>query len=718
MGLRFACAKGTGALLTGVLKTLGKQAATLPGKMSLRIDPDLIAHLRPRIKNGTLAVVGTNGKTTVTNLIAQVFEAAGYTVACNKTGANLNSGIASALLHSKEADWGIFECDELWLAKVLPQLGCSYVLLLNLFRDQLDRMGEIDHIQASIAQALEASPSTVLIYNADDPLCQAIANRVHNELIPFGIEQNLAISQNTTVDAKMCQQCDSMLTYTWHQYGQLGKYRCPACGFSRTEPQFAAHNVTFSAHKTTFSIHHGAQTDKISTNLAGTYMVYNILAAYTVCTCCDIPSVTFKQAESIFNPKNGRLQNYVIDGQHILLNLAKNPTGFNENLKIIRQDTNNKAIAFFINDQTADGHDVSWLWDVDFQELAGDAGTTVFSGGMRKYDMQVRLKYAGIASPIIHDVADFLAQAQAVAPGASYYIIANYTALPDVKAALDSMEHLPTPKQPAEQVNSFGPFETPALSARQRRLTIVHMYPDLLNLYGDSGNVTILAQRARAREIDVDVVRVNHGAKADLTQADIVFLGGGPDREQYLASQDLLEQAQALKAYIEDDGVLLAICGGYQIIGREWLLDNKPVPGLGLIDAVTQRAQGGTYNRLVNNIVLKSSLAHMPVVGFENHAGRTYLGEGCWPFGTIVDSCGHGNNDTDSADGIIYRNLIGTYLHGPLLSKNPEIADYLIEQALRRQASKECRETPPLPPLDNSAEETANRFMLHKLGIQ
>jgi CobQ-like glutamine amidotransferase family enzyme len=244
------------------------------------------------------------------------------------------------------------------------------------------------------------------------------------------------------------------------------------------------------------------------------------------------------------------------------------------------------------------------------------------------------------------------------------------------------------------------------------------MYPELLNLYGDGGNVIILADRARRRGLDVEVVRVLHGQTADLDAADIVFLGGGPDREQRLASVCLLGQADALRAYVEDDGVLLAICGGFQIIGKEWLLGGETVLGLDLVDVTTKRAPGGSHNRIVDNIVLDSPLADIPVVGYENHAGRTYLGEGCQAFGRVIKAQGRGNNDDDGADGVIYRNLVGTYLHGPLLAKNPEVADALIERALARRCAKSGCKMPSLEVLDDTEECAANEAMRAKLHVE
>lgn len=251
-----------------------------------------------------------------------------------------------------------------------------------------------------------------------------------------------------------------------------------------------------------------------------------------------------------------------------------------------------------------------------------------------------------------------------------------------------------------------------------RPLSIVHLFPDLLNLYGDGGNVKVLAKRAQWRGVPVEVQKVEHGQSVDLSAADLVFLGGGPDREQRLASGQLLRMRDELAAYVEDDGPLLAICGGYQILGRTWLLGEESVEGLGLIGAETRRAPGGARNRLVSDVALSSPLATRPVIGYENHAGRTYLDEGVEPFGCVIGSAGHGNNDDDKADGVRYRNLVGTYLHGPLLAKNPEVADWLLARALERCARREGAPAPVLEPLADAEESAANEYMAARLGVR
>ena len=737
MSLRFSLAKAAGAVSTWGLRHVARRpAANLPGKIALAIDPSLLDELRGKCAQGSVITVGTNGKTSTNNLLADAFEAAGRTIICNRTGANLAAGISSALLQQSTAQWGVFECDELWLAHVLPRLRSNYVLLLNLFRDQLDRCGEIDRIQTSIAGALAASPDTVLVYNADDPLCARIADEVPNRTVAYGLDESMGLAQNTVTDAQMCQKCDGMVRYHYRQYGQLGDYFCDQCDFARPTLDFAGRDVTITPAGVTMEICGPAGCESVHTPQPTPYAAYNLVAAYALCREAGIPTADFQRAQDAFNPRNGRLQRYRLGGRDVLLNLAKNPTGFNQNLKIVEADQGPKMVAFFINDQVADGHDISWIWDIDFEELAGQPDTVVFAGGSRAHDLAVRLKYAGIEAAVIENIEDAfdrlgaLTAAGALPSDAAVYAIANYTALPPVHAALNAMEAAeaaaciavaaptPRPDDPAQAPASEGKNAEPgnaAAALSEPPVVIAHMLPDLLNLYGDGGNVRILEQRLRWRGIPVEVRRIQHGEAVDFSQVDLVFMGGGPDREQKLASEQLLAMRDELAVYVEGDGPLLAICGGYQILGRQWLWGDELVPGLGLIDMETRRP-GTSADRLIDNMVLESPLAAHPVVGYENHAGRTYLGEGVEGFGRVVSSCGHGNNDDDRVEGARYKNVVGTYSHGPLLSKNPEVADWLLARALERRAERTGTPAADLAPLDDSAELAANASMVKRLS--
>lgn len=238
-------------------------------------------------------------------------------------------------------------------------------------------------------------------------------------------------------------------------------------------------------------------------------------------------------------------------------------------------------------------------------------------------------------------------------------------------------------------------------------LNIVHLFPELLNLYGDGGNVIALRRRCEWRGIPVQVTEVGMGDAMDFSHADIVFIGGGADREQMIAKDAIAARKAELRSYVADNGVLLAVCGGYQFLGHRYTMGDESVGGLGIVDMETVRGEG----RLIGNAVIESDIVSMPVVGFENHGGRTTLGSGVKPLGRVLGTT-HGNNGEDGFEGVHQDNLIGTYLHGPLLPKNPQVADYLLARALERRG-----ESCDLAPLDDAAEAEANRVMARRLGV-
>ena len=234
-------------------------------------------------------------------------------------------------------------------------------------------------------------------------------------------------------------------------------------------------------------------------------------------------------------------------------------------------------------------------------------------------------------------------------------------------------------------------------------ITIGHLYPDLLNLYGDRGNIQCLRKRCEWRGIRAEVKEFRSGDKIDFQELDIVLLGGGSDREQMIVCNKLKAIREDFKAYVESNGVVIAVCGGYQLLGKYYQTDDGLIEGLDLVDLYTEQKEG----RLISNIVLKSDLFEFPVVGFENHGGRTFIGANK-PFGKVL--YGNGNDGESGYEGVVYKNVIGTYLHGPLLPKNPQLADWLILKALQRKYGEQTA----LTELDDSQEKEANDYIFHR----
>ena len=235
------------------------------------------------------------------------------------------------------------------------------------------------------------------------------------------------------------------------------------------------------------------------------------------------------------------------------------------------------------------------------------------------------------------------------------------------------------------------------------KITIGHLYPDLLNLYGDRGNIQCLMKRCLWRGIEAETIAYGLDDRIDFSKLDIVLLGGGSDREQMLVCEKLKEIQKDLKAYVEDNGVVIAICGGYQLLGNYYKTDQGMIEGLKLVDMSTEQGKG----RLIGNIVMQSDLFDMPIVGFENHGGRTTIGNNR-SLGKVLS--GYGNDGQSGEEGVVYKNVIGTYLHGPLLPKNPQLADLLISRALEKKYGKKIE----LEKLDDSEEQEANSYIFHR----
>ena len=714
--VRIACLAADAARW-GTTSLLHRGGGNAPGAVALRIAPQLISELGGALERSVM-VTGTNGKTTTTGLLANALAADGSRVACNRAGNNMESGVAAALIETRgeRPSVGCFECDELYTVRVMPALRPRALVLLNLFRDQLDRYGEIDHTQDVIAEALRRSPATALVYNADDPLCAAIAARVDNPGVPFGIDEPTGREADRISDSRFCAKCNAPLDYAYVHYGQLGAYRCPRCGWERPELAFAAVNVRLTCGGYEFDVEdrrgekNGVCCYHVRTRYTGLYMVYNVMAALAGCLAAGGDVSRFQEVLDAYEPASGRGKTYGLDGGFEAVSmLAKNPTGFNRMISQVRAE-GGRALALFLNDNDADGHDVSWIWDIDLERLRDlPELACVYVGGTRREDMAVRVKYAelGTEMRLIDGVADALDHLAMVYPGGEkLHIVANYTAFPPVVAELERLAgawRAPQVKGMATQVVAATAVvnDVPEVPL-DRPLRIVHLYPDALNLYGDGGNIASLSKRCTWRGIPARVDQVLMGTELDLTDADIVLLGGGADRDQLAVCRELQGQRQKIADYVANGGVLLAICGGYQLLGHYYMMGSERVEGLHVLDIET--TAGDT--RLIGNVAIESPVCEEPIVGFENHAGRTVLGAGEKPLGRALVH-GTGNNGEDGGEGVLHDGVVGTYLHGPILPKNPGLTDWLISRALRRRGV-----TAELSPLDDRCEQSAHDVAL------
>jgi UDP-N-acetylmuramyl tripeptide synthase len=441
-----AAAKVTGA----AIRRLGRGGGTAaPGLVAERIDPDLLGKIARRLPQGTIVVAGTNGKTTVSRMLADILAAHGLRVAHNRSGSNLVRGVASALagqanvLGAPRAEIGVIECDEAAFPEIARQLEPRVVLLNNLFRDQLDRYGELDAIAARWRPALARLPaSTTVVVNVDDPTLAAISEGIAAGRVAFGLDERdprcLLAAIPHAADAKSCRHCGHDLIYDRLYSAHLGAWRCPGCGTTRPPLAIAAAGITLDGLDglRLVAIDSRAPEDAVAATLAvpGLFNAYNALAAIAVATSLGVMSGTIVEALGTYRPAFGRIERVSYRGRTLTLALVKNPVGFNETLRMLTQASGGLTIPTLIaiNDLTADGRDVSWLWDVDF-ELLSDGTAPLATTGIRGADMANRLKYAGVAeeriTPLPTDLGAGLdAFVDRLPPGGDGYILLTYTA--------------------------------------------------------------------------------------------------------------------------------------------------------------------------------------------------------------------------------------------------------------------------------------------------
>lgn len=423
----------------------------IAGHLVPRMAPRALRDLTRQLPLGSAVVSGTNGKTTTTRLIAHILRQAGHHPVHNRAGANLLTGLFSAVVQDASffgrprSDVGLFEVDEATLPGALRHIEPRVLLLLNIFRDQLDRYGEV-HFVAGIWQEAVArlGAATTLAVNADDPLVYGLVDHARGpRLLTYGVVDRSAGSPTLphAVDARLCPRCGSAMAYDLAFYGHLGWFRCTAGDFTRPTPDVAVTRVDpqgDAGSLLTFRTPRGGFTAEFK--LPGLYNVYNALAATAACLALGVAPATIGRGLETFTAAFGRLERIPIERRELYLALVKNPVGFTEVLRTILQQPGRRTLLLVINDQFADGTDISWLWDVDFESLADDRVNLAVCSGIRAEDMSVRLKYAGVPTERIrveNDVRAALEIAlQAAEEGETVYALPTYTAMLAVRDVL------------------------------------------------------------------------------------------------------------------------------------------------------------------------------------------------------------------------------------------------------------------------------------------
>ena len=447
MSALFTAKRGLAKAVGNLSRRSGRGGGTtLPGRLLVRMAPDAIDRLASRLDRGSIVVSSTNGKTTTAGMIAGILRAAGRTPVHNRAGSNMHWGVATALLE-QSGDEGLFELDEAWLPRVAPHLRPRLLVLGNLFRDQLDRYGELERLAdewVELVASLEGSCEFAL--NADDPLIADLGRdrdlRQRPGVTYFGIEdtsQALPELQHA-FDAKHCRRCGAPYVYDRAFVGHLGHYRCPNCGADRPAPDIAATRIELHGVRGSSVLVTTPEGElDLELPLPGLYNVYNALAAVAAGLRSGVPLQQVRDGLESTRTVFGRVETIEVSGKPVSILLIKNPAGANEVLRTLMLESSDGGIDLWLalNDRIADGRDVSWIWDADFEILA-DGVRRVICAGTRAPEMALRLKYAGWPEDtieVVGPIEDSLDEAVAAAPE-RVFALPTYTALLELRTLL------------------------------------------------------------------------------------------------------------------------------------------------------------------------------------------------------------------------------------------------------------------------------------------
>lgn len=710
-------------ILNLILKICHKNGGNFLGKIAFDWNPEIFKYFK--VKCPVIAVSATNGKTMTNNCIGYTLKTAGYKVVSNVEGNNMETGILSTILKNCtltgkiKADYLVFEVDESYIPVVFKDFRLDTLVILNFFRDQLDRNGEVESLILRINKFLKTYNGN-LVLNNDDPNVARLgqANPSNQNVYYFSVDKYQFATEEIKEagEGKFCPFCKTRLEYEYYQYSHVGKFKCPNCNFGDNEIYKLATNVDLKNR--CFDI--DGNTYKINGN--SIYLIYNYTAVYSVCSLYNISNDVVKKSFSTFALNNGRLEEIKINGVPTIINLAKNPTGSNVSLRILNEDDSEKDLLFVLNDNIADGFDVSWIWDINFNNL--NNVSRIVTSGTRAYDIAIRIKTSGFP---VEKIEPYLNLEDAIKAlyrtSVKKYVIANYTSLQPTRHELKKFDEIC--QNNLENVcndNISSDLNVSEMSQQKNYKTnsdnsdclkILYLYPDMLELYGDYGNIQVLKYRIESRGYKTIIDRYSIGdAAPNFNDYDIVFAGGGADNEQSILANDLIKYKDNIKEAVNNGVFFLLICGAYQLFGKYYKgVEGNIIPGLEVFDYYTV-ANPDRKKRCIGNIVIDANLSSSndiiktKVIGFENHGGQTF--DISASFGNVL--FGNGNKFGDSEEGFFQNNVIATYLHGPLLSKNPELCDYIIKYCLDRRYN----ENVILEPLNDEFENLCREQLLKR----
>ena len=425
------------------VRKLGRGGTDFPGRVAMKICPDLLGRLAKDV--ATVIVTGTNGKTTTARMIEQAMADSGISFFANKSGANLLSGVtaefamhASVLKGKCMCDYALIESDEAAFKLIADQVNTRAVVVTNVFRDQLDRYGEVTGTLDNIRKGISKSPNAVLCLNADDSLSASLGVGTENQVVYYGVSTPIYRQQVEEVsDAPFCINCKHEYTYDYVTYGHLGGYRCPNCGYGRPQPQVDVTEIRSSdAEQSTVVTQVNGKDYVTCINLPGGYNIYNAAATLACGKALELDMDTVNESLSRFQCGFGRMEKFEINGTPVRMILIKNPAGCNQVLNFLTNVGSPAVFAAVLTDKVSDGRDISWIWDVDFERInsMGDNICRIYASGNRAEDLALRLKYAGIPEDKIVVEKDYGKLMEAVTSQPEpVYLMPTYTAMLELR---------------------------------------------------------------------------------------------------------------------------------------------------------------------------------------------------------------------------------------------------------------------------------------------
>lgn len=427
-------------IVTFILQKMGRGATSMPGKVALKVKRNVLRDLSKNTK--VIIVTGTNGKTTSCRILEEGLIKTGKSYFINKSGANLITGVTAAFIMNStifgkcKKDYAIIECDENAFKEVSRYIRADVILVTNVFRDQLDRYGEVTHTLNAIKESVKNLPNAVVCLDADCSLTYSMSKEIPNKIVTFGV--NTPFDKDAKApeisDAKYCIFCKHEYDYSYHTYGHLGGFECPHCGYKRPNPDFAITSVEELKPNHSIVVANLNGDERLfKVNIGGTYNIYNAIGCAAALTSLGLEKQDVISAIESFNGAFGRMEQFESNGNKINVILVKNPAGFSQTMSYLSSIEDDFTMIISLNDNGADGRDISWIWDVDFNDIFKKSNVKdIYVSGKRCYDMAIRVKYEGVGDREIKVIEneDYNKLVDiATSQGRDVYIVPTYTSM-------------------------------------------------------------------------------------------------------------------------------------------------------------------------------------------------------------------------------------------------------------------------------------------------